>query len=284
MRKIIIIVYSFLITALIITTILGSMKNADIKFFTLPENYSYVYKSDKYITLNIYSKSDEPLIMYPEVNSYQIKLDNISYQIEDVKTDGYKKNNYYLVKLNLKLPKFDKEEFNSDSFNLIIRNGSYELELFMGTLSILNPINYKKGVINHLEGSYSKLFNYLDLVGLNIEFGSNGNFLKNFKIGYYNQGYLSKAIFDKYYDNEININDLNNYDPKKNELNNPIGMKSNKMFIPISNKNEYLVRNSYLTYQIDDELYYFSEFSFMITDPDFNSYKNKMKEGNLKNA
>ena len=40
--------------------------------------------------------------------------------------------------------------------------------------------------------------------------------------------------------------------------------------------------NTLISYLSD--LYYFSEFSFMITDPDFNSYKNKMKEGNLKNA
>ena len=281
MKKILIPIYLLLFVGSILVIVLGSKKKIDIEFYTIKENYSYVESSDRYMNFNIISKTDKPLISYPKLNSYQIKLDSQSFDLDDIECDVTTYGEYYLCKYKAKIPHLTETEYISKTCNLIIINGSYKLVLDLGSFSIINPNYLPLIAIDKLSGSFSNN----NLCGINISLSKKYDYVNQFRIGGMAYGTLSRILFDTKLDNEIDIDDyVLNYNPNKVEEDYLAGLKSKTMFIPLGYISNYFTRSGYFVIKLDNVSYYFDNWSFMTTDPVVDKYKNSFQKGEFINA
>lgn len=281
MKKILIPIYFLLFLGSILVIVIGSNKKIDIEFYTIKENYSYVESSDRYMNFNVISKTDKPLISYPKLNSYQIKLDSQSFDLDDVECDITPYGEYYLCKYKAKIPHLTDTEYISKTFNLVIINGSYKLILDLGSLSILNPNSLPLIALDKLSGSFSNN----NLCGINISLSNDYDYINQFRIGGMAYGTLSRILFDTKLDNEIDIDDyVLNYNPNKVEEDYLAGLKSKTMFIPLGYVSNYFTRSGYFVIKLDNVSYYFDNWSFMTTDPIVDKYKNSFVKGEFINA
>lgn len=285
MKKIIIPTFVTLIVLAITVIIIGYNKEIDIEFFSIKENYSFVEKENRKMTLNIYSKTDKPLISYPERNNYLVKLDSQSFKLENVECNINNLGKMYLIKIIADIPDITDSEYISQSFNLLIYNASYNLSLDMGSFSIIDSKYINLLSLDSLSASYSKMENKPYLCGLNLKLSNDYDFLTLIRIGGFSYGMLSRAKFDIKYENEIDIDSIIvNYNYKRIEEDYTLGLKSKELFIPFGYLNDYFIKSGYIVFKIDGNYYYFDNFPFMTTDPILDNFMDKLSKGDYKNA
>ena len=280
MKKIIIILYLTLITGLVSLFFYGNSKKIDHRLFTIKENISVVYEKNRYMTFNIYSEIKNPMIIYPEYNSYTLRLDKLSFTLENVSVEVVEGFDINIVKIKANMPNLTNSELYSKTCYLDIVNADYSVMLNLGTFSYLNSDYYKQIELDSLSGSYSYVDDYFNLVGINIKLSKKYEYMTEFRIGAYAIGMISKTKTNLSYDNEINIYDIiPSYIDTKIDRNYVYGIKSNMMFIPIGYIESYLTRSGYIVITLDNINYYFDDFPYMTTDPIFTKYKNYLIEG-----
>lgn len=280
MKKIIIILYLTLITGLVSLYFYGNSKKIDHRLFTIRENISVVYEKNRTMTFNVYSEIKDPMIIYPEHNSYTLRLDKLSFTLENVGIeviDGFDIN---IIKIKANMPNLTNSELYSKTCYLDIVNADYSILLDLGTFSYLNSDYYKKIELDHLSGSFSYIDDYFNLVGINLTLSKNYEYMTSFRIGSYAIGMISKTKTNLSYDNEINIYDIiPSYIDTKIDKNYVYGIRSKMMFIPMGYIKSYLTRSGYIIITLDNVNYYFDDFPYMTTDPIFTKYKNYLIEG-----
>ena len=280
MKKIIIVIYLALVISIAFLFFYGNGKPINLKYYTIRENLSFVYEKNRKMTFNIYSESVNPMIIYPEYNSYTLRLDKLSFTLENVEVDVVKGSDINIIKITADMPLLTESEINSESCMLDIINGEYSILLDLGSFSLLNSDYYENIKLDSLEGSFSYIDGYFNLVGVNLCLTDNKEYLKNFRVSGFAIGNISKIKSKVSYENEINIYDIMpDYVETKYETNYTFGIKDKMMFIPIGYKLSYLTRCGYLVFEFEDKKYYFDTFPFMTTDPDFSKYKKYLKEG-----
>lgn len=280
MKKIIIILYFILTISIAFLFFYGNSKHIKLKYYTIRENISFVYEKNRKMTFNIYSESDSPMIIYPEYNSYTLRLDKLSFTLENVEIDVVKGDEINLIKITADMPSLTDSELISQSCSLDIINGEYSLLLDLGSFSILNSDYYENIKLDSLSGSFSNVDGFFNLVGVNLTLNEDKEYLKEFRVGGFTIGNLGKVKSKVKYENEINIYDMMpDYVETKYDNNFTLGIKDKMMFIPLGFKMSYLTRCGYMIFEFEDKKYYFDAFPFMTTNPDFNKYKNYLKEG-----
>ncbi len=283
-KKIIIVVIPFILfISIIILIIISNNKQVKDDYYMILENKGYVMKDNRNMYFTVYSKKSDTLINYKDENSYTLLLDNMNFtlEVEDISKFEYK--DYYIYKLRTNMPIFN-ESFSSKA-KLKITNTKFTLILDIGTISFLNPNEYNLISLDLLYASYSYINDAKMLVGINIKLTDEYKFLKNFKITNYANGLLSKMIFDNSYDYEIEINKLvSGYKISYIEDNYIVGLKSNSFFVPITYKEAYMIKDSYITFELDGIKYYIDTFSFMVNDLKLEEYQKLMTLGEIKYA
>ena len=101
MKRIIIILYITLVLSLIGLFIYGNSKAINYKYYTIKENISLVYEKNRRMVFNIYSEANRPMIIYPEYNSYTLRLDTVSFTLENVKVNVYDGFDINLIKATI---------------------------------------------------------------------------------------------------------------------------------------------------------------------------------------
>ena len=139
MKKILIPIYSILIISFISLFVISYNKLIDYEFYTIKENHSFVYKEDRRMILNVYSKTKKPLIYYENENTYTVRLDGHTSRLKDIDITGIDYKDYFLIRIESEIPYVTDSEYHSDRFYLEIVNQKYTVSLDMGTISILNP-------------------------------------------------------------------------------------------------------------------------------------------------
>ncbi len=282
MKKIIIVLYLVLAISIAGIFVYGNSKRIELKFYTIRENYSYVYDDNRYMTFNVYSKANDPMIIYPEYNSYTIRLDNLTYTLENVSVQMYETSDINIIKITAPLPKITNNEIISSSFKLDIKNGEYSLLLDLGTFSMIDNKYYPNLVLDGLSGSYSDINGYTNLVGINLLLNEEYEYINDFRIGGFTGGIISKSKSKVNYPNEINIYEIMpDYIETKIDSDYTYGIKDKMMFIPVGYKMTYLTRSGYIVIKLDGKNYYFDNFPYMTTDPVFIKYKNYLTEGEI---
>lgn len=267
-----------IIIGFIIVIYISNKKDISDEYYTILENKSYVIKDNRRINFTIYSKKDESLITYEKENKYYLILEDMTYLLEDVTINKYDLDDIYLYKLDAKLPLLPKSI--SSTLYLRIDNLRFSLLLNYGTISLLNPKEYELLSVDDLYASYSVINGIKRIVGINITLSNNYTILENLSIGNYAKGYLSKVIFEEKLNYEIDIYDyLKEYKYNQIEENYRVNLKSKTLFIPISQKNDYITKEGYLTFLLDKKKYYLDTFSFMIGELDINTYDNLISKG-----
>ena len=283
MKRIIIILYITLVLSLVGLFVYGNSKAINYKYYTVKENISVVYEKNRRMVFNVYSDARRPMIIYPEYNSYTLRLDNVSFTLENVKIECYQSFDINLIKIEADMPELTDKELISNKCILDIINGIGTINLNLGTFSMLNSNYYENISLDTLSGSYSDVNNLFNLVGINLTLNQKYNYLEGFRIGGFVSGIISKTKSNIAYDNEINIYDIMpKYDSSK--LDNDgyvVGIKNKMMFIPIGYINNYLTRSGYIVMKLDDKYYYFDNFPFMATDAQYNRYKNHLVEAEV---
>ena len=193
MKKIIILLYLILIVGLTSLYFYGNSKPVDYKIYTIKENLSYVYEKNRTMTFNLYSEINNPMIIYPEYNSYTLRLDNISYTLDGISIEVYESFDINIIKITANMPNLTDSEFYSKKCYLDIVNQEYSILLNLGTFSYLNSDYYPKLSLDSLSGSYSYIDDYFDLVGINLELTKSYEYMSEFRIGKYSVGLISKA-------------------------------------------------------------------------------------------
>ena len=280
MKKIIIILYLILSLGLSALFFYGNSKPVDYKLYTIKENISYAYEKNRTMTFNIYSEIKNPMIIYPEYNSYTLRLETLSHTLEEVSVEVAEGSDINIIKISAKMPNLTATELYSKSCYLDIVNAEYSIMLNLGSFSMINSEYYPKIELDSLSGSYSYIDDYFNLVGLNIKLTKPAEYISELRIGKYTVGILSKTKANLSYDNEMDIYDIiPSYDPYKLDTSYVYGVKSKTLFIPIGYYEKYLTRGGYIVILIDNKYYYFDNFPFMVSDPSFNKYKNYLIEG-----
>jgi hypothetical protein len=284
MKKILIPSYLLLLIGVILVIAIGNNKRIDIEFYTIKENHSYIEDGERYMTFNVISKTDKPIIAFPKLNSYQIKLDSQSFDLMNVDCSTIPFGEYFLIKIKAIVPDITDSEYISKSCNLIIINGSYKLDLDMGTFSIIDSNYLPQISVDKLSGAYN-IKNKQFLAGINLTLSNKYNYLTQFRVGGMAYGILSRILFDRKLDNEIDINDyIVNYNQTKIEEEYLVGLKSKEMFIPLGYLYDYLIRSGYFVITLDGNSYYFDNWSYMTTDPSYQRFKDSLVKGEFKNA
>lgn len=282
MKKIIITLYLIAIISITGLFFYGNSKPIKLKYYTIRENISYVYEKGRKMTFNVYSESEKPMIIYPEYNSYTLRLDNLSYTLENVVIDINKGNDINLIKIKADMPELTTSELISKKCHLDIINGEYSLDLDLGTFSMINSKYYENLKLDSLSGSYSSVNGYFNLVGINLRLTDDKEYIKNFRIGGCSIGILSKIKSKTSYESEINIYDIYpDYIETKLDNDYVFGIKDKTMFIPIGYIMSYLTRSGYIVMEFEDKTYYFDEFPFMTTNPVYSKYNKYLTEGVL---
>ena len=282
MKKILIITFLILVLFCGGLYFYSSKKNVGIEFYSPYEASSYVYSSDRQISFDIYSKEKRPLILNKEKNTYTIKMEDLSLELEDISINAYDIGDKYLIKLYASMPDTGLDEYMSQSLELIIKNSKYTLRLPYGPISFLKEDTYSLLPINSLSGSYSYINGILTLVGINIELLGEYESLNSIRIGSNLIGTLSQVIFDKSFDSVIDINEIiPKYSISKTEYNRSLGLTSNKLFIPLGYKTISILRFGYIVLKLDGKNYYIDTFSFMTNSLEFLDYKDLMVKGEI---
>ena len=285
MKKILIPIISILLLGLIVIIILSNNKSVDIEFYSILENYSFVEKENGRINFYVYSVTDNPLISYPDKNSYQVKLDNQSFNLNNVECNTYASGDYYIVNIEGDVPDITDTEYLSDGCKLHIVNGSYTLDLNMGSFSIIDSNYYSLLALDALSGTYSYTNGIKNLVGMNIKLSNDYSYLTSFRVGGFTYGTLSKTKFDLELDSEADIDSsILNYKYNQVEENYTLGISSNTMFIPMGYLNFALTKCGYLVLELDGTCYYFDAFPFMTTNPILTKYEDIKEKGEVINA
>ncbi|MBR6072630.1 MAG: hypothetical protein IKP77_07375 [Acholeplasmatales bacterium] len=280
MKKIIIVLYLISIVGISGLFFYGLSKPIKMKYYTIRENLSYVYEKGRKMTFNVYSEANNPMIIYPEYNAYTLRLDNLSFTLENVRCDLIKSTDINVIKISADMPELTDSEIISKSCILDIINGEYSLKLDVGTFSMINSKYYENLMLDNLSGSFSSVNGYFNLVGINIGLSSMKEYMKEFRIGGYSFGILSKIKSRVSYESEINIYDvIPDYIETKIDNNYVFGIKDKEMFIPIGYKMSYLTRSGYIVVEFEDKKFYFDNFPFMTTDPVYSKYNKFLTEG-----
>ena len=280
-------IYSLILIILIILIGLiiyfNYQKEDNDLFYAIKESKGYILKDDSHINIDIYSKLENSLISYVDKNIYQIKDENNIYNLDNVNIRVSKINDLYVNHIEASIINFKEELLIINDAILYIKNESYSLNIKIGNISILNPINYQLLSFNKYYGSYSYMDGGLELVGINLELTDKYNIISNFKINDYAYGNLGLALFNLY-DNEINIKEIipsynpNHIDEKE------LSLESNILFIPISYLKIMMIKEAYITLKLDGINYYIDHFSFITNYLDYKDYMNIISEGEISYA
>jgi len=287
MKYTIISIILVLIIGLFSILIINNKRIIDIEFYSIPENHSYVYAKDKKMSLNVYSKTSKPLIYYENKNTYTLKLDTYTIKLDDVEIEGIEYDDYYLIKYKFNIPYITDDEYISLKFDFVISNFKYDITLNMGTLSILNDTNFKLVNVSYLKAIYTEVDDELLLCGINLKFNNDiYNNLYELKIGS-----LLYANLDEYKNNLLldSVIDIYEYIPDYDYLNiksgnNILINKDYYIFIPINYSIYNLVREGYITFNIDNEYYYFDSIPFLATTPKLNEFNSLVQKGEMNYA
>ncbi len=279
MKKIYSIILLLIFVFIIIIIFINSKRYDDILFYSIKEAKGYILNDDKRLHIDIYSNKKENLIMYKDENIYQIKDSSSVYNLENVDIYSSKINDYYVNRIEADLINCSNNLIIEDAILSII-NKSFKLEINIGYINILNPIEYELLSFNCYYGSYSYINGELMLVGINLELTDTFHILKDFNVGGFSKGDLNKIKYNLY-DNEIDIkNIIGDYNPFYLS-DNEVYLKSNIIFIPICYKNLLMIKESYVTLNLDGIDFYIDNLSFISNFLDINDYKNIKEEGKI---
>ncbi len=268
------IILSSIIILIITLIIINNNKNTSLKFYTIKESKSYVYKLDRRMSFDIYSNKDNTLLNYSNDINIRLYLDaDTSYKLENISIDIDDMNDYYIYKITSDIP-YVYDEISSLDAYLDIHTSRYQFKAYIGSISIINP-SCDLLSISSFSASYSLIDDINELVGINIEFSNNYHKINNFRIGNNIKGDLENILYQQY-DHEIDIYEIiPDYEIEKNINNIEYNLLNNNLFIPLSYLNLYTTRQGYILINLDGIDYYFDTFDFIITNLNFNYYKNK---------
>lgn len=285
MKKIFILLFLLSILMPFLVIIIGNGKLTDFEFYSIKTNYSFVEDDNRKMNFYVYSKINNPLISYPNKNSYQIKLDNQSFFLDNVHCKEHTYKNNSLIIIEADIPNITDTEYISETCELVIINSSYKVSLDLGSFSIIDSKYFNLLSLSALSATYSYIDDSKYLTGINLELSGNYNFIESFRIGGFNYGTLSRSKFSLELDNEEDIRDyIINYNKDRVEKEYLLQIQNNKIFIPISYILDYFIKEGYIVIKIDNVNYYFDTFPFMVTYPDYNSFFNKLEKGEFINV
>ncbi len=264
----------------IITIIICSNnKKIDIGFHTILESKAYTYEEGRRMTFNVYSDTYSTLLKDTKNNKYILKLNTLTYELENVSVERYKSEDYTLIKISADLP-YTSKTISSDSAKLLIITAKYQLSLRLGCLSIFNHDEHELLGVDSYYGTYSIVDGQKVLVGINIKFSKKYLKMRDLKIGEFAYGNLGQAFISNNMPHEINISDyLPTYNIYRVERSADVDVSNDTYFIPLNYTTIGTIRESYLTIILDDKKYYLDDFSFMTNELSYKDYKDKMKDG-----
>jgi len=275
MKKIYLLILIIIIALIGIIIYLNVGRSEFDAFYAIKEAKGYVIKDDARMHFDIYSKLEHSLISYEDKNIYQLKDGNSIYNLENVSVTVSKNNDLYVNRIDADIINVSQSLDIKDAI-LFIKNESYTLTINVGYVSFLNTSDYELLSYNKYYGSYAYINQELKLVGINLELTDKFNKLKDFKVSNFAYGNLNDAK-PNLYGNEVDIKSIiNNYNPnyiKETE----IEINDNKIFIPLSYQEILMIKEAYITLNLDGTDFYIDHFSFIVNSLNSNDYK--MEEG-----
>lgn len=253
-------------------------------YFTLKKNYSYIYEENRKMEFEIFTTSNDSLITYEDINSYSLKLNDLVYSLENVESKYSYIDDVSLIIISCDVIS-TMDEIYSDSAKLIIKNSTFNLNLDLGSMSILNPKEFRLLSVDYLYASYSYIQNQFILTGINLKLTNNYNKIYEAKIGKYSYGILDKIIYDKEFENEIIIsNEIHDYSLYDYLSIGIAELESNIIFIPIAYERLGFIDEGYITMILDGEKYYLDTFPFISNNINYELYKDALVKGEIKYA
>lgn len=275
MKKIYLLIILIIISLIGIIIYLNIGRSEFDAFYVIKEAKGYVIKDDARMHFDIYSKLEHSLISYKDKNIYQIKDGNSIYNLENVEVSVSKNNDLYVNRIDADIINVNQNLDIKDAI-LFIKNESYTLNINVGYISFLNINDYALLSYNKYYGSYAYINKELKLVGINLELTDKFNKLAKFKVSNYAYGNLEN-VKTNLYGNEVDIKSIiPNYNPnyiKEME----IELKGNILFIPLSYQELLMIKEAYITLNLDGTDFYIDHFNFIMNS--LNSLDYKMEEG-----
>lgn len=282
MKKLYIFILVIIIALIGLIIYLNYGRESVDSFYAIKEAKGYVLKDDGRLHIDIYSKLEKSLISYENDNIYQLKNNDSIYNLENVSVTISKVSDLYVNRIDADLIN-TSDTLVMDNAILFIKNSSYSLNINIGYISILNPTNYELLSFNRYYGSYAYINGSLKLVGINLELTDKYNVLSKFNISGFAYGNLNSIKYANY-DNEIDIKGiLEDYDPfYLHEC--EIKLENNTLFIPISYSELLMIKEAYITLNLDETDFYIDHFSYISNILDYKDYSDLISEGEVSYA
>ncbi len=253
-------------------------KAGDERLFTIEECKGFVIDTDRRMSFNLYSNMKRSLIDNENLNTYTLSLNDFNIELNNPSIEVIKANDYYIHRLECDVPELTDSEITGRAFLKIV-NSSFSCSLELGVLSILNKSEYKLLSISHLSVSDSYVDKHLIICGLNIGFTDSYTSLNNLRIGGIGYGRLDLAKEGLELPPVIKIKEIIPEYKVTEIKDSSLSLQASDYFIPICYNRPILLRESYITMELDGERYYLDSFTYKTQAPDLCEYQDKILEG-----
>ena len=276
MRKLYILILSFIVVFIGLLYV-SSLKPSTNQFKVIKQSYGYVYKDDKRMEFDLYSKDNSSIIENVEANSYYLSYDDNKNILNNVLVSKTRLNDYFIYKISFDIIKPIIEELIIKNGKLIIENKDFIMNVDVGTISILNK-EIKQLEFRDIYASYAYIDNSLLLVGINIELANNYNRISNLSVNNVTYTDTNLVIDGRMYENEIDIKSIIPKYRYNSILRSHRKIETNTLFIPVTYKDLIVIKGGYLIITLDGCEYLINEFDFIFNDLDINDYPNYIEE------
>lgn len=286
MKKIYGLMFIVLLASAIVLVALSSIRRVEERLYILPQAKSYICKEGERLSFEIYSNRRDSILFYPEQNTYQLVSNSAVYTLKEVHVEKLLQKEMTLFIITAALPPIPEDTLYLDEGILRIENSVFTGIFEFGSLSILKPEGYALLGVDDFYASYAYIDGVLQLVGLNITFSKIYQTISALKVGSSTRADLTLAQKDMKCPNEVEILQIvPNYQIEIEEREiPPLLAESRTYFFPMVYDKLLVIRQGFITAQLDGIWYYIDTFTFIVNELDYAEYQPALKRGGLEYA
>ena len=276
MRKLYILILSFIVVFIGLLYV-SSLKPSTNQFKVIRQSYGYVYKNDKRMEFDLYSKDNSSIIENVEVNSYFLSYDGNKNILNNVLVSKTRLNDYFIYKISFDIIKPISEELIIENAKLVIENKDFLMSVEVGNISVLNK-EIEQLEFSDVYASYAYINNALLLVGINIELANDYNRISNLSVNNMTYTDTNLLIDGSMYENEIDIKSIIPKYRYNSILRSHRKIETKTLFIPVTYKDLIVIKGGYIIITLDGCEYLINEFDFIFNNLDINDYQSYIEE------
>lgn len=291
MKKLIFGITAAMLILLIAILTISFQKNITTKdcYLTIPRIMTYHYQKDKEMNFEIFVNNEHSLIEFTEKNSYYLEENNNSYPLSDVRIKKEldyenKEEIFYKYTITSSLFSFSENDIILKECKIRIENDSFTFIGSLGYLAIYKE-SYLPLEFYDLYGNYAYMNNELHLIGITVQLSST---YKNLNRAHIGPAYVKNefVLKDSLLESEVPNSKLEHRIVEEEKPQHKISLtaRQNYYFLPISYPKLFLITSGCILFEIDDQIFYLEDFTYLANPISIKDYPTIRLEGTVQYA